>query len=158
MIGSHHEVEILIDDRGKQITTGQKRNDLIQKAKGEYIIFADDDDEYHKDYISDLIKGISHNPDCVTFKGWMTTDGKSHVDFIIHLGERYEERGGKYYRFPNHICAIRKSIAEKFKFHHITQGEDYKWALEIKNSNLLKTEYHIDKQLYHYKFITNKRY
>ena len=39
------EVEILSDDRGREITTGEKRNALLERAQGEYTVFVDDDDE-----------------------------------------------------------------------------------------------------------------
>lgn len=150
------EVEIRIHDQGRSMTTGEKRNSLVTQAWGTHIVFIDDDDTIVSTYVEDLMIALKSDPDCVTFNGWMTTNGAHRVDFIIKLGEKYEERGGKYYRFPNHIVPIRKSIAQSVKFPHVSQGEDYKWALEIHNRGLIKTSVHIDKQLYHYDFLTNK--
>lgn len=163
LIGNYPDVEILTDDRGRHITTGEKRNDLIARATGEYVCFVDDDDHPQPDYINHLLTRINASrPDCVTFTGWMTTNGLSRVDWVIKLGERYEariDRDGitRYYRFPNHLCAIKREIAMKVKFQHITQGEDFRWADEIRKRELLRTSEHIESPpLYHYAFITNK--
>lgn len=155
------DMEILIDDRPRQVPTGQKRNDLIAKANGDYIAFVDDDDTVTDDYIFWLLSGIAKNPDVITFCGYMTTDGGSKVNWIIKLGEKYEARKDRdqitrYYRFPNHLTAMKKPLIAHVKFAHVWQGEDYQWALKIHNAGLLKTEVHIDRQLYHYAFITHK--
>lgn len=159
---SNADCEILIDDRPKNNpSVGQKRNELIKRATGEYFCFIDDDDFITQDYISLITKAISFNPDVITFKGWMTTNGGAHVDWIIKLGEKYEARKDtdgitRYYRFPNHLCAFKNELVKDFTFHAISQGEDYQWALKINNTGVLKTEIHIDKQIYHYDFKTNK--
>ena len=149
-------VEIIPDDRGKEIPTGVKRNELIQKSQAEYFSFVDCDDLVSVDYVSKIMEGINMGVDVVSFCGWMTTNGGSHVNWVIKLGEEYVERGGMYYRFPNHLCCFKKSLVEHVKFPPIHQGEDYQWALNIRNLSLLKTEHHITDQLYHYDFRTNK--
>jgi glycosyltransferase involved in cell wall biosynthesis len=37
------KVEVLTDERGRNFTTGFKRNELLRKAKGKYVWFVDDD-------------------------------------------------------------------------------------------------------------------
>lgn len=150
------DVEILTDDRGRHITTGQKRNELLHRAKGIYSVFIDDDDIVSHDYIEKVLQASRHNPDCITFRGYMTTNGFNRVNFVLRLGEKYEERNGIYYRFPNHIVPIKTQIGRQVAFENITHGEDYKWALQIKDRNLLKTEFYIDSELYHYDYITKK--
>lgn len=152
-------VEILVDNRPRSIPTGMKRNDLIQRATGQYVCFIDDDDEISNTYVSDILEAAKSNPDCITFEGWMTTNGVSYVHWIIKLGEKYEARTDpdgvtRYYRFPNHLVPIRRSIAANVAFPPIWQGEDYQWAVKIQPH--LKSSVHINKLLYHYKFITNK--
>lgn len=163
LIGNYPEVEILTDDRGRHITTGQKRNELIARAQGEYVSQVDDDDWPQPDYVNHILTSIRNgNPDAVTFTGWMTTNGAHRVDWIIKQGERYEARMGtdnitRYYRFPNHLCAIKKSIAQAVKFQHISQGEDFRWADEINKRGLIKTSIHVaSPPLYWYDFKTVK--
>jgi len=150
------DVEIITDDRGRHITTGQKRNDLLHRAKGIYSVFIDDDDIVSHDYIGKVLQAAKLNPDCITFRGYMTTNGFNRINFVLRLGEKYEERNGIYYRFPNHIVPIKTQIGRQVAFENITHGEDYKWALQIKDRNLLKTEFYIDSELYHYDYITKK--
>lgn len=155
------EVEVLTDNRSSIVSTGQKRNDLIARAQGDYVSFIDDDDFVTDDYVFWLLSGIEKEPDVVTMKGFMTTNGGARVEWIIKLGERYEARKDadgitRYYRFPNHLCAMKKSKIINFKFPHKWHGEDYEFALKIHESGVLKSEAHIDKQLYHYDFSTKK--
>lgn len=158
------EVELIIDERKRHIATGTKRNDMYAKAKGLYVCSIDCDDWIAPDYVESIIIAIKNNmPDVVTFDGWYTENGRNHVDWVIKLGEKYEARhdaasGGKYmfFRFPNHLTAMKKSIATQVKFPDKWQGEDYEWSLKIRDLGLLKTEIHISKQLYHYIYLTAK--
>lgn len=154
-------VEIVKDDRPRGISTGQKRTELISRANGQHVCFVDDDDMVAVYYVSEILKALESNPDCVTFDGWMTTNGISRVDWSIKLGERYEARKDpdgitRYYRFPNHLCPIRKTIAQQVIFPAKYQGEDYEWAKSINDRGLLKTSVHIPLKLYHYDYRTVK--
>jgi glycosyltransferase involved in cell wall biosynthesis len=150
------QVDKIIDDRGKHIPTGTKRNDMISYCDADYFSQVDCDDIISHNYVEKMLRGISDDPDVVTLNGWMTTNGKSRVDFIIRLGEKYEERDGKYYRFPNHLCAFKREKVESIKFPPIWQGEDYQWAKRINDKKILKSEYHIEDLIYHYEFLTSK--
>lgn len=159
-IGASNKIEILTDDRDRSVSTGQKRNDLIEKSTNKYFVFLDDDDDIAGDYISQIMQASQHNPDVITFNGWMTTDGKDSVDFEIRLNHPYinDPRDGKdyYLRFPNHLCPMKKELVKDFKFPDITMGEDYAWAKQIHDSGVLRNEYVIEKKLYHYKYLTKK--
>jgi hypothetical protein len=88
----------------------------------------------------------------------MTTNGANRVDWEIRLGHPYEAttRDGKefYLRFPNHIVPIKREKALQVKFPDVTMGEDYAWAKKIHDQKLLKTEYIIDRIIYHYDYRT----
>lgn len=147
------EVEIKIHDAGRSMPTGTKRNELIANSDGEFIVFIDCDDLIPGYYVNELMKGIQQNVDVVSFVGFMTTDGLQQKDFTIKLGERYEERGNRYYRYPNHLTCLKRSAVESVKFRSIWVQEDYWYATDIMQRKLLKTEYHIsDKWMYHYDF------
>lgn len=155
------DVEILVDLRPRNIPTGIKRNDLIAQCHGDYFCFIDDDDWVDPEYVKRVLEAIDQNPDVITFKGWMTTNGMHSVDWTIKLGEKYEARTDpdgitRYYRFPNHLCPMKKVLVRDIKFAGVWQGEDYGWAKRIHDLELLKSEVHIDRRLYHYKFITAK--
>lgn len=152
----HRDVEVLIDDRGREVPTGTKRNALMRSARGGWTVYVDDDDLLSPEYMPSILNALKHDPDVVTFQGLMTTDGINPVAWTIKLGERYEARGNHYYRFPNHLCPMRRDLVKDVRFPDTWNGEDYPWAKEIMERGILKTEVHIEKQLYHYDFLTRK--
>ncbi len=154
-IAKHSDkVEKIIHDAGRSMPTGQKRNELIARAEGEYFIQIDSDDVVSDNYVEEILNAIEQGPDVVTFRGYITEDRGQRKNFVIKLNERYEERTGVYYRYPNHLCAFKKSVVQHVKFPHIHKQEDYQWATAIHNAKLLKTEVHIAKDLYWYDFIS----
>lgn len=150
------EVEVRIHDAGRSMPTGTKRNELVANSSSEYFSQIDCDDVIADDYVQHLMHGINSGVDVITFCGHMTTNGSNRRNFVIKLGEKYEERAGVYYRHPNHLCCLKRSVVEHVKFRPIWQQEDYYYALDLKNKGLLKTEYHITKDMYHYDFWSKK--
>ena len=148
------QVEI-INDCSMNCTTGEKRNRLLEKAKGDFIVFIDDDDEVSDDYVESIIQAIDSNPhiDCIGMKGKITFDGANEKKWIISTscGSWYE-KDNMYFRTPNHISPVRREIALKVKFPKIMIGEDYEYSMGI--LPYLKREVFIDKELYHYKYVT----
>lgn len=152
------EVEVLTDIG--EGTTGNKRNKLIQKATGKYIVAIDDDDEVSDNYISEILKAAQQDKDCIVFSGWMTTNGENRRDFHLSINHPYTAvtRNNKveYLRYPNHITPIKRELVKDIGFENRTIGEDYAWATKIHDLGILKSEVRIHKFIYHYKFITNK--
>jgi glycosyltransferase involved in cell wall biosynthesis len=147
------EVEIRIHDAGRgTMSTGEKRNKLIESAEGEYFCFIDDDDEVPEYYVSEILKATESKPDVISFIGYMTTDKRNRQDFTIKLGSDYITKNNHHYRFPNHLCAFKRDLVKHRKFPHTNIGEDYLWAVGLQP--LLKTEVHINKVMYIYDFIS----
>lgn len=157
-----NEVEIITDDEGKNLSIGAKRQRLLEKAKGEYITFIDDDDEVINDYLWVIILGIKNTkPDVVSFNGYMTTNGKGREKFKIRKNFPYitlQHADGKneYLRCNNHLSPIKREIALKIGYKDLSFAEDYDYAKRLKESGLIKTEYYFDGDLYHYKYIPHK--
>ena len=150
------EVEVLTESDNGSMTTGMKRNLLLKRSTGKYVVFIDDDDMVAPTYIADILNAAESNPDAIVFNGIMTTNGRDERKWYISKDYGYEAKGGAYYRYPNHIVPIRREIAMAFPFMDIRIGEDYAWATAIHNAGLIKTEVKIEKELYHYQFRTNK--
>lgn len=155
------DVEILVEADNGERTIGDKRNELLSRATGDYLCFVDDDDEVPNDYLELLIKAANSGADCASLKGTYYIDGK--YDGIFEHSLKYSEwktnppgSEVKYERYPNHLNLIRSSIAKQFKYPEKNFGEDFDWSKKIHESGLLKTEYYIPEILYYYKFITNK--
>ena len=145
------DVELLIDDR-MNITTGTKRNDLLKRAKAEYVVFIDDDDNVSSDYVTLVLDAIIPRPDCIGIQGVMTTNGAALKQWYISKEYKtWHENNGIYYRTTNHISPVRRSIAIQVGFPDISFGEDYQYSMGI--LPLLQTEIKIEKNIYHYKFV-----
>ena len=150
------DVEVLIESDNASMTTGHKRNLLLKRSTGKYVVFIDDDDMVAPTYVADILKAAESNPDAIVFNGIMTTNGRDERKWFISKDYGYEAKDGAYYRYPNHIVPIRREIAMAFPFMDIRIGEDYAWATAIHNAGLIKSEVKIMKELYHYQFRTNK--
>lgn len=139
-------------DAGRSLSTGRKRNMLIEQSQSDYFSFVDDDDLVSSHYVDSIMNAIESVPDVVTFCGYMTTNGANRREFTIKLGSKYEEKNGHYYRFPNHLCAFRREKVNMIKFPELWVQEDFIWAKQIHDRKLLKTEVHIKSELYWYDF------
>lgn len=153
-IENRTDVEILTHDGPRSMPTGTKRNELIARSQGEYFSQIDCDDVVPIYYVSELLKAIEQTPDVITFQGHMLTDGANRKNFTIKLGEKYEERDNHYYRYPNHLCCFRRSIVQHIKFQPIWIQEDYKYATELRDKNILRNEVHLPIQMYVYDYKT----
>ncbi len=148
---ANDEVEILIDEDQGQITTGAKRNRMVNNATGEFCAFIDDDDLVSNDYVDKVLGGIKANPtvDCVGLVGIITFNGSGPRRFIHSIKcDGWYEKDGVYYRAPNHLNSIRRSLCLQVPYPPITIGEDKAFSDAIRP--LLKTEAPIDDPIYHY--------
>jgi glycosyltransferase involved in cell wall biosynthesis len=146
------QVEILwLCDDGEQ-PTGAKRNELLARAAGEFVVFVDDDDEVHSKYVVLICRAIQSRPDidCIGIKGCQTYRG-SHPRIFIHSVryQDYSSEGGVYTRPPYHLNPIRRSIAAAYRFREIYYSEDIDWALRIRKE--LRSEEFIEPTLYYYR-------
>lgn len=149
----------VLDREDEYGNIGKNRNALLDMCTREYLSFVDADDMISCDYIKDNYEAIKLNPDCVSLRGVITWDGSNPELFehsIKYKAYVTTTNPIKYERMPNHLNAIKSSIAKQFKFPEINHGEDTDWATQIHNSGLLKKEVYIDKVLYHYLYISKK--
>ena len=148
-----NEVEV-ITSFDESINVGQKRNWLLDEAKGDFIVFVDDDDTISEDYLVSILNCINDNPDidCVGIEGVITFNGHNLKRWYISIDYgSWFERDNVYYRTPNHISPIRRSIALKVKFPEIKFAEDFEYSTNI--FPLLKKEAKIQKSIYNYNYI-----
>ena len=156
-----NEVEIISLIDSGEMSIGEKRNELVKCAKGEYIAFVDDDDSISLNYISHLLEGIESGVDCCSLRGVITWDGirPEIFEHSIKYNEYKTNISGEaitYERYPNHLNCIKSSIVKQFKFPEINHGEDTDFATQIFQSGLIKTEHFIDEVIYHYQYKSNK--
>jgi len=158
------EVELIWDASPVgSMTTGEKRNKLLNEAKGDYVWFIDDDDWISDTAVSDILEGIKTSPDSFAINGTFTENGKNFHKWFISKDLEYcadiindEE---VYLRPPNHITPMKRSIALQIGFPLKSNQEDYDFCMRLKNSKLIQSEYKIDKPIYEYRYINyNKLY
>jgi len=150
----NNNVEVILDD-SMEYNIGVKRNKLLQRANGEWVVFQDDDDSISCDYVEKILKALESNPDCVGISGKITTNGKNAKQWHIskEYGRWHEEKG-EYLRTPNHISPVRREIALKCMFPEIAYGEDAVYSERILPH--LKTEAKVEGDIYFYQYRTKK--
>lgn len=142
-------VEILVNGDNGEVSIGNKRNQLLYSAKGDYVAYVDDDDMVSEDYVDAILKAAESKPDCVGIEGVMDSNlGAAAFKHSIQFQGWYTGTDA-YYRTPNHLNPIKRSIAQKIGFPDMMFGEDQLFSHALKRS--LKTEVYIDHPLYFYK-------
>ena len=156
--GKAVEILVLLDNRSKSIS--EKRNDLLQMARGKYIAFLDDDDAVSKDYMSKILTAIDENDvDCISFNQWCSINGEP-MDVEFGIGNPHgqlwrDEDGflGEIKRPPYHMCLWRSTIAKSEAFNPVygangQSSEDIDWLMRLYPK--IQTEHHIDDSLHGY--------
>jgi glycosyltransferase involved in cell wall biosynthesis len=144
-------VEVLVDIDDGQDSVGKKRNRLLSKASGEYVSFVDDDDRLSSRYVERILNAISTAPDVIGITGIITTDGMNPKKFIHSLAyKQWSEDSQAYYRNPNHLNPVKRTLALQVGFLDINCGEDADYSKRL--LPLLKTEVFIPENLYYYQF------
>lgn len=157
----NYRVELLVESDDGNMRIGRKRNLLLDKAKGKYICYFDDDDLPSEDYVEKILKAIEPNPDCCSLEGLYTVDGNNPTLFRHSLDYKQWETANEngetvYYRTPNHLNAVKRDIALQVRFNdNMSNGEDKDYSDRIRP--LLKKESKIDGVIYHYLFLNVKK-
>lgn len=147
-------VEVIIDPV-VQYNIGTKRNKLLEKSKGEYVVFIDDDDHVAYNYVRLILDACEEGSDCIGISGTMTTNGKNEAQWHISkdYGSWYTENN-IHYRTPNHISPVRRELALMAGFPPIKFGEDSEYSMRL--LPMLSTETKIEGNIYWYKYLNKK--
>ena len=149
------EIEILFYRDNRQLSIGDKRNNLISQAAGDYVVFIDDDDWIPSYYIKEIIKAIEVNPDSIGFLQHCIFNGAEEK--MACLSNKYSDwaenlDGYDYVRTPYHKTPIRRDIALNIGFKNMRYAEDHDFSKRLKSTGLIKNEYFIDKIMYYYRY------
>ena len=150
-IADRKDIKVTILSDNKKITIGEKRQDMLQVSKGEYICYADDDDRISDDYIERILKAIETGVDVITFEAEVSINGGNPKTCIYTDSIKSDFNTDEYYfRLPNHLCVVKRELALKAGFPKLQKFEDAEYAKRLKT--LIKTSYHIDRVLYYYDY------
>lgn len=152
------QVEILTDDDEVK-TIGEKRNNLVSRCTGEYVVFIDDDDLVSKQYVKSILEALETKPDCVGISGIVTLNGSYGNHMYISSKYSTWSRGDKVsYRPPGHLSPIRTDIVKTIPFKHINLGEDVDFSNRLVESGLIKSEVTLHQvPLYHYLYVNKTK-
>ena len=154
-------VQLIWFGDNKSITTGEKRNNLLSMAKGDFISFVDDDDKIAPNYISTLLNAIEKNQlkTVICFRGEKTINGKQDLDFRydVNIGRNQRMKiDGKDWKvmIPDHLCCWNKSRIT-VKFPHKNVSEDHDWAKEMAFTYTEENQLLLEDTLYYYNYDRN---
>lgn len=152
-------VEVLYEEDNKTISVGAKRQKLLERAKGEYIVFFDSDDWPMPNYVSEMLEALERKPDCVGFLIYMTTNGKRpqvcchSLQYPVWKGDgKIKIDGYDYVRNVTHFNCVRRDLALQVGFKDLRFGEDKIYSDAV--TKLCETEVFINKKLFHYRYST----
>lgn len=147
------QVEFVIAGDDGELTIGSKRNQLMNRARGHFIVFIDDDDDVHEDYVGLIVDALRSHPDidCLGMRGEMIFDSGDVCPFVYSNRYRaYRTVDGVMQRPPHHLNPIKRSIALQFPYEDVRAHEDSDVALRMAGRNVLKKEAMIKPVLYRY--------
>lgn len=155
-LGEHaHEVEFVTHIDNKEISIGAKRQGLLEKSRGKFLCFIDDDDMILQNYLYRIHKAITDHPDidCVGIRGIMYTDGRKLENWkvsSIYNAWMDNVDGFRYVRCIHHWCPVRRDHALAVGFPDFRFGEDHPYSMGLRE--YCKNEYFIDENIYQYNY------
>ena len=152
-------VEILTDVDNREKTIGQKRNDLVSRAKGKYCCFIDDDDSVPEYYFSDIEAILTNckDIDCLSLIGLYYHNGELVKPFLHSLSFKHHcQDKDAFYRPPNHLNPILTGFVKHIGFLKQNHGEDSDFSMRLSKSNLITREAMTTRPLYYYYFVNKK--
>ena len=143
-IGDREDVEVLCMIDNKSFHIYEKRNVLLQAARGSHLAWLDDDDDVADNYIEKLTAVIEEDPswDVISFNQDTYLDGK-HARIYCEMGNPHDpvimDVNGNYkdtLRHPYHWCVWRTELAqsESFRSAYSQTGqscEDIDWLVRL---------------------------
>jgi glycosyltransferase involved in cell wall biosynthesis len=152
------KVEILWEKDDKEMSIGAKRQRLLERARGRFVVFVDDDDWVSDGYVARICAAIESDPeiDCVGLVGEHTTDGghpESFVGSLRYRGWAEDRDGYRYVRPPYHKTPVARAAALRAGFGDERYAEDRGFSQRL--LGLLHKEHFIaDDVLYFHRYAT----
>lgn len=149
-----HLVELIHEEDDKTMPVGAKRQLLLERARGKFVIGFDSDDWPAESYVFAITQAIYNNPDAdhigfyesCSFNG---TNEKRSI-FSIRYQKWQEDVDGMHVRCANPKSAILREKALQVGFAPERFGEDRVFSEAV--TPLLANEIFIDQDLYYYRY------
>lgn len=158
-------VEVLTAFNNDYMERGKTRNSLLDRAKGKYCCFVDDDDVVSDDYVAKILKALEFYPDICGISGRIIQLKCPVITRDFYLSVQYNEplslpiKGAErddpiIFRYSSHLCPIRTKVAQFIRFPENNKHEDNGYSERLKQVGPLK-ETMIDGLLYYYFYRAN---
>lgn len=149
------KVEIIIEKDNKEISIGQKRNNMYLKCKGKYSVHIDDDDMISPDYVEQILKAAESNKDCITYIENCNIDGYQSKSLFTLTFSNWMDlmspiNGCIRVRTPFFKTPIKTELCKLVKVNDMRYAEDIDFSERI--YPLLKSEEFINKEMYFYQY------
>lgn len=147
------KVELIWEEDNKEISVGAKRQKLLERSRGEFVVGIDSDDAVADSYVKDIVEAIEKNQtaDHVGFIEKCIIDGVESRSIFSIRHQKWDENkdGYDHIRCANPKSVIRRSKALQVGFPDLRFGEDRIFSENV--TPLLISEVFIEKELYIYK-------
>jgi glycosyltransferase involved in cell wall biosynthesis len=125
-------IEIIIDTDNMDKSVGQKRNDLIEKAQGEFVCFIDDDDFISENYLSTILYHLNPSIDILLIAIEHIENGVNKPKIIPSLYIDNLNTGEAVFKTNHfHLCPHKKSIARNVLFEWVNFAEDMLYSQKM---------------------------
>ena len=126
---SADRVEILTDVDDGQTPVYAKRNNLLQRARGQYVCAVDDDDDLSASYLPELLAAIDAGAgaDAVVFRAERTRDDDGPTVALDYYIGAAPQADGTDWRTPDHLTPVRADLAKRVPFPAVVDNEDVAW-------------------------------
>ncbi len=145
-------IEVLIDEDCKEKSIGKKRQALLEKATGIWVVGIDSDDFIADTYLRDIVNALNTTPntDHVGFLEQCCIDGEHSLSIfsIRHQNWAENQDGYDHIRCANPKSVIRRTKALQVGYQDLRYGEDRIFSEAV--TPLLTSEVFIEKELYFY--------
>jgi glycosyltransferase involved in cell wall biosynthesis len=130
------EVEFLVDDSKRfldgGLSIGKKREALVQRARGKYLCFLDDDETIAPNYLEVLLNLCNQDKDVCTFRNISKLDNYwMIVDMSLAYSNEEANPNHDVRRAPWHMCPVRSEYAKQFPFEDVNYAEDWTWMKKV---------------------------
>jgi transcriptional regulator CtsR len=123
-------VELLIEKDSGEISVGEKRNTLIEKSKGEYVCFIDDDDFISENYLNLILQNL--NKDILMIRINHLIDGVKVKPIQTSLYIDCLETNDVIFKTNHfHLCPHKREKAKRIKFQEVNFAEDMDYSQRL---------------------------
>jgi hypothetical protein len=151
-------MEICLEFDNRESSIGMKRQRLLEKARGKYLSFVDDDDEITDAYIEDLWACIQGKYHTMRLRGQMSQYTFVHsVDVKLTDMMATQDEPAIFQRPPNHLNPMLSDVAKLIRFKDAVHGEDLDWTINLYKHKFLSREYQSDPARIHYVYNLGQR-